>query len=159
MNPYLYIIIPLLSLLTTILDTSLFSFYEAFGATIISTFAVIVILAVLDYKKQAVLFAFWSVLFFSALSSLPIYILFLVFVGLPLLIFVFRSKFNFDSGFIIILVLFFLSNLLFRLLLLIIDVEISREMVISLISFPIINTLFCLIIYPLIKKITKERGY
>jgi len=153
MSLYSYILIPILSLFFTVVDTSYFSFYEIFGATIISSFCVVVILSILGYRKFALLFAAWSILFLSIFSSLPLYTLFAAFLGVPLLILYLKGKVYYESSLLAAISIFILANFVFRLLLLPVTGPLTNASLWSVIFFPLLNTIFCIILFVVIKKI------
>ena len=157
MNLLSFVIIPLIAFLLAIFDVSFFSFYELFGATVISSFCTLMVLSVLGRRKEAVLFAACSILFLSAFSSLSLFILMLVFLGIPLLIFYARDKIFFETSFSPAVIVFLSSTFIFRLLLSSMNFEADSAEYLSIIVFPIINTLFCIIVFVLLKKLDPSR--
>lgn len=152
MTLFTYFIIPLLALILAVLDTSFFSFHELLGATVITSFSAGIILAVLGLRKHWLLFAASSLLFFTAFSSLPLYILIAVFLGLPLLIFYIKNKIFFESSLLVTIVIFTLSNFAFRLLILPASYSMEKSIIISTFAFTILNTLAGIIFFVLAKK-------
>ena len=149
---YYYFLIPISALLTTILDTSFFSFFDVFGATVVSSFAMLLILATLGYRKITLLFAACSVLFLSIFSSLPLYSMLASFLGLPLLILYLKDKVFYESSIFIVTAVFFISNLIFRIFLLPLQGGATGESLESIMFFPIINTLVCFVLYVILRK-------
>ncbi len=149
---YLYLILPLLSFVMTLIDTSFLSYYEIFNATIISTFCLTLVLSVANLRRPALLFGAYCILFLSAFSSIPLYAIMLAYLGIPLLIFYSRNRMFFGSAFLPSVALFLAANLVFRLLLLALNFELTEGVVWSIIFFPILNTLFCIILFVLLKK-------
>lgn len=150
---YYYLFIPILALFATILDTSFFSFFDIFGATIVSTFVILLVFATLGYRKITLLFAAFSILFLSIFSSLPLYSMLASFFGVPLLILYIKEKVFYESSMTTVLVVFFIANLIFRIFLLSLDVLSSGESISSIIFFPLINTISCFIVFVIVKKI------
>lgn len=139
MNYLLYILIPLLSLILTILDTSFFSFWEVWNATIISSFCFLMVVVILGHRKVALVFGAFSILFLSVFSSIPTVSLLAIYLIIPLLIFYIRQKVYFESSYIPAAIVFLLSGLVFRLVLLSMSLQFGPEVLISLFTFPIIN--------------------
>ncbi len=152
MKTYKYIILAILSLLTTLLDTSFFSFIDIFEASIISTFAVLFTMAILNLKREALYFASFSILFYVIFSSVPVYLLFILFLGIPLILYLTKTKIALNQENVLwVITIFLLANFLFDLLLLLLFGGVSAESITSLFSFIVINTIFGLIIYYLSK--------
>ncbi len=161
MTLFQLLIIPLIAFIFSVLDTSFFAFYETFSSTVISSFIVLMILVIFDRKKTTVYFGSFCILFLSAFSSLPLYSMILGYLGIPLIIFYFRQKIYFESNLFPALVIMLFSNLLFRLLLLPLSEIRSESTLLSVISFPIINTLIGSILFVLAKKyiFNKKNSY
>lgn len=152
MNLLVYLIFILLAFLTTLLDTSFFSFLEVYHATILSSFAFLVSFSILDIKKGTLIFAAFLTLFFAVFSSLPVWLIICLFFGIPLIIFVVRFRLAIDrSGFLLVLT-FISTGLLFQLSLAMAALDFSKNAFISVISFTIINTIFGLLVYYLTQK-------
>lgn len=134
------------------LDTSFFAFYEIFNATIISSFCLILIIALLDYKIQTLYYGAFCILFLSALSSLPIYSLFFAYMVIPLLIFYLRQKIYFEAVPVVAVFVLLVSSVLFRLVIIPLGSFSSGELLISIMAFPILNTLFGIVIFVLFNK-------
>ncbi len=143
---------PCLAFIVSVLDTSFFAFYEIFNSTIISSFLILIILVISDRKKVSLYFGSFCILFLSAFSSLPIYSMFLAYMGIPLIIFYIRQKIYFESNLFPALFVIFIANSLFRLLLLPLSDFQAESTIISLFSFPIINTLIGLVLFVMAKK-------
>ena len=148
-----YITIPALAFLLSILDTSFLSFYEFYNATIISSFAALMIFAILGYRKESLVFGASCILSLSVFSSLPVWVLVSSFLLIPSLIFYIRDKIFFDNNIWAIAIIIFLSNLVFRLLMLSLTVTTGSELTNSVISFPILNLLFGIVFLVLAKKL------
>lgn len=153
MNDILIIIlIPLLSLFLTVLDTSFFSFYEIFNATVISTFVALLTISIFGHRHLTLYFAATTVLFMTAFSSLPLSILVLVYFGIPLFIFYIRSRLSFEPNLGPAVAIFVSANVIFRLLLITSGSQLTNELLESIIVFPIINSLFAIILFVLVKR-------
>lgn len=156
MKLYKYILLFVLSFLTAILDTSFFSFLTLYEASLISTFSIMIILMILDLRREALYFASFSILFYTIFSSVPVYLLFILFLGIPLFFYLLKTRvaINLESLVWVIIILF-LSNLLFDLLLIVFFGDVSAGSLTSLLFFTIINTVFGLIVFYISKIIIK----
>ncbi len=152
MKTYKYIILVILSLVTTLLDTSFFSFIDIFEASLISTFAVLLTFTILNFRREALYFASFSILFYTIFSSVPVYLLFILFFGIPIFVYLVKNKIalNLESIFWIIIILL-IANAIFDLLLLFLFGGISAGTLTSFFSFITINTIFGVIIFYLSK--------
>lgn len=83
MKTVVKILLIIVALLTTVLDTSFFSLIPIFGATIVSTFSVLLILSLFENRQNFLVFGLSSIVLFSIFSSVPIWFLVLIFLALP----------------------------------------------------------------------------
>lgn len=153
MNVFTYIIFISLALVTTLLDTSFFSYLEIYYATILTSLAFLISFSILNLKKGAVIYAAFLTLFFAIFSSLPVWLLICLFFGLPLIIFAVRFRLAIDRSILILILTFIVANLLFQLSLAIASLDFSKYAFISVVSFTVINTLAGLAIYYITKTI------
>ena len=142
------------------LDTSFFAFYEIFNATIISSFCLILVIALLDFKIQSLYYGAFCILFLSALSSLPIYSLFIAYMIIPLLIFYLRQKIYFEAVLPVAVFVLLTSSVIFRLSIIPLGSFSYEELLLSVLAFPILNTIFGAVIFVLFNKYhTSRRGH
>jgi hypothetical protein len=142
------------------LDTSFFAFYEIFNATIISSFCLILVITLLDYKIQSLYYGAFCILFLSALSSLPIYSLFVAYMIIPLLIFYLRQKIYFEAVLPVAVFVLLISSVIFRLSIIPLGSFSYEELLLSVLAFPILNTIFGAVIFVLFNKYhTSRRGH
>lgn len=69
-----------------LLDISFFSSMDLYGATLISSFAFLILLAITDKKSNYLFASSVCLLFFTIFSSLPIFLLLLDFLILPAIV-------------------------------------------------------------------------
>lgn len=153
MNLLAYITFVFLALVTTLLDTSFFSFLEIYYATILTSLAFLISFSVLNLKKGAIIYAAFLTLFFAIFSSLPVWLLICLFFGIPLIIFAVRFRLAIDRSKLLLTLTFLIANLLFQLSLATASLDFSKYAFISVVSFTIANTLVGLLIYFVTKKI------
>lgn len=142
-----YIFIALAALLLSILDTSYLSFLEVNGATVLSAYAVLIILALNGRRSSIIFYSALLTLFYSAFSSLPVLFLIFIFFATPLIIQFFKRKVVIESNFIAILFVFFVFNFLFEGILILISRDFSSSGINAWASFTLINVLFGMAIY------------
>lgn len=151
MKTVVKILLIILSLLTAVLDTSFFSLLPIFGATIVSTFSVLLILSLFENRQNYLVFVFSSIVFFSIFSSVQIWFLVLIFLAVPsiltFLINHYFPKFSILPAFMY----FFVMNLLFQGVLTLFFGQLSVAHLKAIGSFAAINCLFTFIVYILIK--------
>lgn len=153
-----YIVITFVTFFLSLLDTSYLSFLEIGGATILLSYAVLIVLALFDKKKPTFFYATLLILFYSIFSSLPILFLIFMFFVTPFVIQYAKKRFSIENNFVIILLVFFVSNLVFEGLLILISKDFSFSALNALISFTTINTIVGIIIYFCTKVVTNYLG-
>jgi len=153
MNYILYILMPILALVLTILDTSFFSFWEVWNTTIISTFCMLMVVVMFGHRRASLVFGAFCTLFLAVFSSVPVYLLMITFFIIPLLVFYIRDKVFFEANYIPALIVFLLSGFIFRLILLPLNPEFNKDVLLSIVSFPIVNAIFSLLIFAVYKRI------
>lgn len=139
-------------------DTSFFAFYEIFNATVISSFCLLIVIAILNLKAQSLYYGAFCILFLSAFSSIPIYSLFIAYMIIPLLIFYLRQKIYFEAVLSVAVIVLLASSLIFRLAIIPLGSLSSRELLLSVSVFPILNMLFGLILFAFIKRFVVNAG-
>lgn len=142
MKPIELIIWAIVAFLSSVLDTSFLAFLDIFNSTVISSFCIVIVLAMLGYKSQSIYFGSFVILFLSAFSSIPIFALFIAYMAIPLLIIFLKQKIYFEAIPAVVVLAFLVSSTIFRLTLLTLGSIPSRKIISSLLSFPAINTLF-----------------
>lgn len=158
MNLIEFILYPLLSFIFVCLDTSFFSFHEICSSTIISSFVILILFSLFDKRKQALYFAAFSILFLSALSSLPLYALFIAYLGSPLIISFLKQKIFFEQVLSSAVLILIAANLIFRIMLIPMSNFSQDGLLLSIIMFIFINTLFGVFLFVIVKKmLSRER--
>lgn len=150
-----YIFILLLAFVSTLLDTSFFSFLEIYYATILISLGILISLPMLEIKKGTVIYATLLILFFTIFSSLQIWFLFLIFIIIPLIVFYLNRRFAFEHSKILIVLVFILCNFLFQFSLAAVSQNFSTQAFISVISFTLINTISGILIFYVLKTAKK----
>lgn len=156
MKTYKYVLYFFVALVTTLLDTSFFSFLSIFEASFVLTFSLLLVLTILDLRKEALYFGFVSILFYTIFSSLPVYLLFLIFLGIPMVIYLIKIRMAINlENFVWVIITLFFSNLSFYFLLIVFFGEVSAVSLTSFSFFIIINTILGLAVYYLSKILMK----
>lgn len=150
-----YLSIIALAFFSSLLDTSFFSFLEIYYATVLISLGILISLPMLDIKKGTVIYATLLILFFSVFSSLQIWFLFLIFILIPLIVFYFNRRFALDHSKILIILVFLLCNFLFQFGLAAVSQDFSTSAFISVVSFTIINTIAGVLIFYVLKTVSK----
>lgn len=141
----------LFALILVLLDVSFFSAISLNGATIISTYVLIINFALIstpkNYHENFTFFEAVSLIGFSVFTSVPIIILFFAFFIVPAII-VFLRKNYFPMPSIINSAIFFLlSNIFFEFLFILNQKQMNQAGLELIAYFSIINTLFGVFIY------------
>ncbi len=147
MNLINYIVIVLVAIVSVILDTSYFSFLEIWHATVLITFQILIVLAIIGFRQHLQFFAAIAILLYAIFSSVPLYFLIVAFLGIPLLVIYLKSKITYESNFPVILLSFLIINMVFQLGLVGATFNISAAAMTSVASFSLINTVAGLVIY------------
>lgn len=142
-----------LGLFLTLLDVSLLSNFEFFGATILTSFSLLIVLAVSDRLEDLAYYSLGLVILFAVFSSLPLFLIMINFVFLPLVIsYVRRRYFHKPSEFAVLLYLI-LGNFLFEAILVVWAGELNKIGLLLIMSFVIINTVCGFLINILFSKV------
>jgi len=154
-------ILMLLSLILTLLDVSFFTSIPIAGATIISTYAVIINFSILKNNKnnnnENFIFEAISLIFFSIFSSVPIWLLLIAFFIIPGTIFYLRKNYFPAPSIIVSIAFFALANLFFDLILLVYFSEYNLAGLKSLLYFVLINTIIGVAIYSIANYLKVKR--
>lgn len=142
-----YLILFLLAATLTLLDTSFFANLIVKNTSIISTFQLIIIFALIADTKKYLFVVTSVIIFFAIFSSLPVWVIFLLFFVLPsTIIYLRKGHLSFPSV-PIALILFIIANLLFELILLLYVHEWNKSGFLTLYYFVLINSIFGIILY------------
>jgi len=150
-----------LGLMLPFLDVAYFSALPVYGATLITTFVLIINFALLTSPQDSnefVLFEFLAMIFFAVFSSVPIWILFAAFIILPNLIVFFRKNYFSFSSVPLSSIFFLAANFIFEFLLLLSAGEWSREGFLALLSFVIINSIFGVFVFFISNKLVNKKS-
>lgn len=121
-------------------DVSFLSNFEVYGATILSSYSLLIIMSVLGGFNNFAYFSLSLVILFAVFSSLPIFLILLNFVGLPLLFNFVRHKYFHAPNRFTILIYLVIANFLFEAFVMIWLREFSPAGVLTVGYFTIINT-------------------
>lgn len=142
-----YTILFFTAIALTLLDTSFFPGLLIKNASIISSFQLMIIFAFLADTKMYLFFTGIVIIFFSIFSSLPVWVIFVLFFVLPgVIIYLRKGHLPLPSVFIA-LILFTIINFIFEIVLLLYFQEWSKSGFVSLYYFVIINTFFGVVLY------------
>lgn len=130
-----------LGLCLVLLDVSFLSNFEVYGATVISSFVFLIILAISDRQEDFVLFSLSLVILFAVFSSLPLFIIFLNFVLLPLAFNLVRRKYLHVPNRFSAVIYLLAATFLFELVLVIWGREFNQFGFLAVAYFIIINTI------------------
>lgn len=147
MTIFTYLFFAILTLISSLLDISYFSALPVFGSSILLTFQLIIVIAAYDWRYYSIIFAAFAILFYTGLSSLPIYFILILFIGIPLLIFYLRKRIIFELNYFTFLTIIFASNLVFQIAYLIIGWDFSINIIFAALSFILINSLAGIILF------------
>ena len=141
----------LFSLLFTLLDVSFFSFIQIYGVTIISTFLIIISFSLLVDTKLAhhdlLIFQSSSLIMFSVLSSVPIWLLLIGFIIIPGVIVYLRENYVSYPSVFVVIAIFLLSNFIFEIILFLSSSQTNQNIILPLLYFVFINTIVGFAIY------------
>lgn len=156
MTIFTYLFFGLLALVSTLLDISFFSFLPVGGASILTTFIILIILASFDLRYYSVIFSAFAVLFYTGLSSVPVYYIAIMFVAIPILVFYIRKRILFELSYFSFLSIIVGSTFLFEIIYLLIEFNFSSNTIYPALMFVLINSLFGIVLFSLSKKITHK---
>jgi hypothetical protein len=114
-----YILLVLLAFLLVVLDTSFFSFLPVYGATILSSYIAMTLLAVVGKWPTLVAIVFATILALALLTSLPMLLIFIVFFVVPFAIYYLRKNYFSEFNLGVSAIFFCAANIIFALLLII----------------------------------------
>lgn len=155
MTIFTYIFFAILTLITSVLDISYFSAIPILGSSILLTFELVIIIAAYDWRYYSIIFSMFAILFYSGLSSLPIYYILILFIIIPLLIFYLRKRIIFEINYFTFLTIIVASNFLFQMIYLLIEWNFSFDALISALSFILINTLAGMVLFIISSKLSR----
>ena len=139
------ILLFLLAFIAVFVDVSFFSFWPVFGATLISSFVLVVIFSLFFEDQLFLIFSLSVVFFFAIFSSLPLWIIIVCFLLVPAFLLFVRRRYLPEPNFVIILIYLIIANLLFEMILITFFKEWNEKGLLALAYFVATNTLFGLI--------------
>lgn len=125
---------------SSLLDTSFFSAMPVFGATILSTLVIVLTLSVSKELRPVLAYSISAVVFFSAFSSLPIWLILLIFFCVPYFIHFIQTKYFPKISILMALPFFLFGTVIFSAILLFYNKGWNAEGVIILIYFMLMNS-------------------
>lgn len=146
----------ILAFFLSLLDSSFFSFLPLFGATILSTYIVILTLAVRAQPDELVVLSFGSVLFYSIFSSIALWFLLIFFFLLPQGVCYLRKNYFPETSIILVAPLFIVSTMFFALVMIFLGKEFSANSWAAFIYFIILNSISGISLFYLIRLIQKN---
>lgn len=151
----------ILSLILSLLDISFFASLSFGGATIVSTYLMIITFALFfdskNLSNELILFEASSLIIFSIFSSVPVWLLFISFFFVPGIIYYFRKNY-FRTPSVLASVLFFaVSNFIFEFMFLLYFGEIGQAGFKVLLYYVVINTIAGACIYRLLDNYRVKR--
>jgi hypothetical protein len=156
MNWKTILIIIVLAFVLALLDVSFLGAITIGGATIISTFVVVIVFAILNKLDATILFAAAAALFFTILSSVPLWIIFLGFFVIPGIVIYLRRTNLPEPNVAVSFFYFIISTLIFELLFLINFREFNLVGFNLTGAFVLINSLAGVIAYYFAKRFSKR---
>ncbi|MCX6808251.1 MAG: hypothetical protein NTW50_01105 [Candidatus Berkelbacteria bacterium] len=149
------ILLVVLALSLVLLDVSFFVNFEVNGATFLSSFCVLVVLALVDNSKKYYIFSLALVLFFSLFTSLPLLVIALNFFLLPAFLNFIRLKFFPEPTPFTSLFYFISISVVFEIIIMIYSGSWNSQALLALLYFVLINSaagVFLFTMYRIIKK-------
>jgi hypothetical protein len=147
-----YIVLFLSALISTLLDTSFFSNLTFYNASILLTLSLLISLAILEKTKPAYLFAAFAVLCYSVLSSLSVYLLVALFLGIPFLISYLKSRFLIEFNFTLSVLTICAAEVLFIVIATAVSGEFNLAIIKYIGSFTTVNSLATIVVLVAAKK-------
>ena len=145
-----------LAFILSILDTSFFSFIPILGTTIISSYAAIINFSIAEKINDFLIFTIAVIFFFSSFSSLPVWLIVMVFLIFPSIMFYVKKTYFPEPSVISSFAFFVSGTLLFALTSLIYTNGWNREGTIASLYFIAINSAFGVLIYYLLRNIKRK---
>lgn len=142
-----YTILILAPAVLTLLDTAFFSNLTIKDASIISVFQFLILFSLIADAGNCLVFAAFSVFFFSIFSSLPLWLIFLLFFILPSMIMYLRRSHLPLPSVPASAIFFVLSNAIFEMILLLYSKQWSSAGFSVLYYFVLINSIIGVVIY------------
>ncbi|MCL5410399.1 MAG: hypothetical protein M1324_00905 [Patescibacteria group bacterium] len=141
----------------SILDTSFFSFLPIIGeVTIISAYVAIIYFSISGQINDFLIFTIAVIFFFSAFSSLPVWLVVLTFLLVPYFIFYIRKKYFPEPSILSSLAFFGSGTFLFALTSIIYSKEWNGKNIFTSFCFVLINSAFGVLLYYVSKNIRKK---
>lgn len=152
------LVLTICALVLSLLDTSFFSAMPLFGATIISTFVFAMVLCVSKDQNILIYYSVSSVFFFSIFSSLPVWLIVVVFLLIPYILFFIRKKYFPKQSIPSSIPFFMAGTLIFSFILLVYNKQWDIDGVIVVIYFMIINSALGMGLYYILARWEQDFG-
>ncbi|MEI7791884.1 MAG: hypothetical protein WCI57_00130 [Candidatus Berkelbacteria bacterium] len=156
MNIFKKILLVCLALATVLLDVSFFSAFEIYGATIISSLAVLLTMAITDRSRNYLIYVFSLILFFTIFSSLPLLVIALEFLALPVGLNYVMTRYFPRPKAVTSPVYYLFGNFIFELVLLVYSKEYNQAGLLTLSYFVVLNSILGVIFYILQEKVKND---
>jgi hypothetical protein len=153
------ILIIFLAFLFILLDVSFFSTFQVLGVSILSSYIVAINFALMKRFESTLIFCIASTIFLAVFSSLPVILIWIIYLLLPMVTFFIRAKYFAVPG-IIISVLFFIgASTVMGSILLINSRGLNVSGLTKLFYLVLENAIFGILIYMIFRKMQKKVIY
>lgn len=151
----------ILVFILVLLDVSFFSNFQLYDATVLSTIAFILVFCIADiHMRYLNIFALSAIFFFSIFSSLPIFIILVNFLVLPLALKIARGRYFPEPTVIMAIFYSLLFSFCFETVMILYDRIWSKEAILSLFCFTVLNTFASVVVYAVfltMRKVVRPR--
>jgi hypothetical protein len=144
-----------IAFVASLMDTSFFSFLPIFGATLLLAYVIALNFALTTRLENLSTYAIPTVFFYSIFSSLPIWLVVLVFFVIPSIVLLIKNKYFPEPSTLSSAIFFVSGTLLFSIILLLYGGDFSLNSMATGIYFTLINSLAGVIMFYLTQKFRK----
>lgn len=156
MNILLKILFIFAALFLTVLDVSFFSGLQIYGASLLISFVVLIIFALVGQQENWLVFSFGLIFSFAIFSSLPSIVLVINFFLVPAVINFVRRKYLPEPTLFSSISYFVVASLLFELMLVVYFREFDQQVALACSYFVVINSICGMILFGLYLKMRKK---
>lgn len=156
MSIFKKILLVCLALVTVLLDVSFFSTFEIYGATVISSLAILLTMAITDRNRNYLIYAFSLILFFTIFSSLPLIVIAIEFLALPAGLNYVMTRYFPRPRAATSPIYYLFGNFIFELVLMVYAKEYNQVGLLTLSYFVVLNSIFGVIFYVLLEKVKND---
>jgi hypothetical protein len=156
MSVFKKILLICLALATVLLDVSFFSTFEIYGATVISSLAILLTMAITDRNRNYLIYAFSLILFFTIFSSLPLVVIVIEFLALPAGLNYVMTRYFPRPRAVTSPIYYLFGNFIFELVLMVYAKEYNQAGLLTLSYFVVLNSILGVIFYVLLEKVKND---